>query len=172
MLGPNQPPRTSTEHCTVGTALPVWLAAPGPVLLRTFNRSTKQDDLVEEVDLVEANPSYAFIPYRDGRESTGALKDLAPSPRSPTDISPRPGSTREEVQSSIHLATTFPRSRSPEDDAECASSLTEAAPPDSAGNPVVTTPVSPPAASPALHPNSLPEQTVPELRRSTRSTRG
>ena len=123
---------------------------------------------MEEVDLVEANPSYAYIPYRDGRESSVALKDLAPSPRSPTDISPRPGSPREEAQSSIPLATTVPRSRSPEDDAKCASSLTEAAPPDSAGNPVVTTP----AASPALHPKSLPEQTVPELRRSTRSTRG
>jgi len=94
---------------------------------------------VEEVDLaVEANPSYAYIPYRDGRQSTVALKDLAPSPRSPTDISQRPGSPREEVQSSIPLATTVPRSRLPEDDAECASSLTEAAPPDSAVNPVVT----------------------------------
>ena len=88
----------------------MWLAAPGPVLLRKFNRSTKQDDLVEEVDLVEANPSYAYIPYRDGRESSVALKDLAPSPRSPTDISPRPGSPREEAQSSIPLATTVPRS--------------------------------------------------------------
>ena len=40
------------------------------------------------------------------------------------------------------------------------------------GNPMVTTPVSPPAASPALQPNSLPEQIVPELQRSTRSIRG
>ena len=51
------------------------------MLLRKFVRSSKHDDLVEEVELTHANPSYAHIRYSDGRESTVSLADLAPCPR-------------------------------------------------------------------------------------------
>lgn len=47
-----------------------WLAATRPVLLCKFNRSARQDGLLEEVDLFEAYPSYAYIRYKDGRETT------------------------------------------------------------------------------------------------------
>jgi transposase InsO family protein len=43
-----------------GPSLPSWLH-PGPVLLRKFVRSSKHDDLVEEVELTHANLSYAHI---------------------------------------------------------------------------------------------------------------
>ena len=69
-------PRKSSQ----GVSLPSWLS-PGPVLLRKFVRSSKQDDLVEEVELTHANPTYAHIRYKDGRESSVSLTDLAPCPR-------------------------------------------------------------------------------------------
>ena len=67
-----------------GTSLPSWLS-PGPVLLRKFVRHNKHDDLVEEVELTHANPSYARIRYDDGRESSVSLADLAPCPRNSPD---------------------------------------------------------------------------------------
>ena len=65
--------RTST-----GFSLPSWLANPGKVLLRRFVRRSKYDPLVDEVELIEANPSYAYIRYPDGRESSVSVRDLAP----------------------------------------------------------------------------------------------
>ena len=65
-----------------GKSLPDWLCTPGPVLLRKFVRAGKNDDLVQRVDLVEANPMYARIKYPDGRESNVSLRDLARCPRS------------------------------------------------------------------------------------------
>ena len=40
----------------------------------------KNDDLVQKVQLIEANPMYAKIRYLDGRESNVSLKDLARYP--------------------------------------------------------------------------------------------
>lgn len=65
--------RTST-----GVSIPSWLSKSGPVLLKKFNRSSKYDPLVDEVELLEANPQYAFIKHSDGRESTVSLRHLAP----------------------------------------------------------------------------------------------
>lgn len=61
-----------------GRSLPSWLSSPGPVLLRRFVRRSKQDPLVDEVDLIEANPQYAFVRRSDGTESTVSIRDLAP----------------------------------------------------------------------------------------------
>ena len=41
-------------------------------------RASKYDDLVEEVDLLHANPEYAWIKRKDGTESTVSLRQLAP----------------------------------------------------------------------------------------------
>jgi len=57
------------------TTLSECPAEPGPGLLRKFNSSTKQDDLVEDVDLAEAKPSYACICNKDSREN-GGIKRL------------------------------------------------------------------------------------------------
>ena len=62
-----------------GHSLPSWLATPGPVLLRRHVRTNKYEPLVEEVQLVEANPQYAHVRFPDGRESTVSMHDLAPA---------------------------------------------------------------------------------------------
>ncbi|XP_048577994.1 uncharacterized protein LOC125559879 [Nematostella vectensis] len=68
------------RRSTHGTSLPTWLQLPGPVLLRRFVRANKNDPLVDQVELKDANPTYAHIQYADGRESTVSLRDLAPCP--------------------------------------------------------------------------------------------
>ena len=62
-----------------GVSLPSWMQ-PGPVLLRRFVRTSKHDPLVDEVELTDVNPTYARVRYPDGRESSVALRDLAPCP--------------------------------------------------------------------------------------------
>ena len=71
-----------SRRSTSGTTLPSWLSEPGKVLVKRFVRQSKQDPLVDEVELIEANPNYAHIRYPNGRESTVSLRHLAPTPRS------------------------------------------------------------------------------------------
>ena len=63
-----------------GVSLPSWVK-PGPVFVKHHCRN-KTDLLVEEADLLEANPQYAHVRLEDGREISVSLRDLAPSPRS------------------------------------------------------------------------------------------
>ena len=58
--------------------LPSWLINPGPVLLRNFERSNKNDELVKKVELLEANPHYALIKDQKGITKTVSVHDLAP----------------------------------------------------------------------------------------------
>ena len=60
-----------------GESLPSWVI-PGPVYLKRHVRRSKYDPLVDEVELLEANPNYAHIRHTDGRESTVSLRDIAP----------------------------------------------------------------------------------------------
>ena len=62
----------------LGKSLPSWLTTPGPVFLRRFVRASKNESICDEVELLKANPNFVQIRYPDGRESTVALKDLAP----------------------------------------------------------------------------------------------
>ena len=64
---------------TTGLSLPSWLVDANKVLLRKQNRSSKYDPLVEEVDLLECNPTYARVRLQDGREDTVSLRNLAPA---------------------------------------------------------------------------------------------
>ena len=68
-------PRKSSS----GTSLPSWLTSPGPVLLQKHVRTHKSDPLVETVRHLHANPQYAYVAYRDGREDTVSIRDLAPA---------------------------------------------------------------------------------------------
>ena len=52
---------------------------PGPVLLRRFVRN-KHDPLVDEVELLDANPRFANVRLRSGNEVTVSVSDLAPCP--------------------------------------------------------------------------------------------
>ena len=49
-------------------------------------RQSKYDPLVEEVELLECNPQYASIRYKDGRESTVSIKQLALAGRDDKDL--------------------------------------------------------------------------------------
>ena len=48
-------------------------------MLKRHNRSNKDDALVQEVELIEANSQYAHVRYPNGREDTVATKYLAPA---------------------------------------------------------------------------------------------
>ena len=71
------------RRATAGNAVPTWLASPGPVYVKCHARQSKYDPLVEEAELIEANPEYAFVRFNNCCESTVSLRDLAPChPRS------------------------------------------------------------------------------------------
>ena len=49
-------------------------------MLRRFVWNSKNDPLIDEVELTSVNTSYAHIRYPDGRKSTVSLKDLSLCP--------------------------------------------------------------------------------------------
>jgi hypothetical protein len=78
----------------------------GPVMLRRFVRTSKNDPLVDEVELTDINPTYARVRYTDGRESSVSLRDLAPCPTSSiqngTPFEPQP------LQEPLHTSDGLP----------------------------------------------------------------
>ena len=70
---------TYTRKTSSGSSLPVWLTNPGTVLLKQHVRASKYDPIVEEVDLIDANPNYAHVKLKSGVEKTVSLRDLAPA---------------------------------------------------------------------------------------------
>ena len=60
-----------------GRSIPTWLMSPGPVLLKRHVRNSKSNPFVDEVQLLHANPQYAYI--RDDWESTVSIWHLARS---------------------------------------------------------------------------------------------
>ena len=67
-----------------GISLPYWLMSPGPVLLKRFVRNNKTDPYVDQVELLNSNPTYANIKYPSGSVS---VRDLAPYPE--TELPPK-----------------------------------------------------------------------------------
>lgn len=59
-----------------GLSIPSWLNHP--VLKKRHVRQSKYDPLVNEVELIEANPNYAHIRYPNGKEDTVSLRYLSP----------------------------------------------------------------------------------------------
>lgn len=62
-----------------GCSLPSWLMKPGPVLMKKHVRESKYLPLVEQVELLEANPHYSFVRLANGREETVSNRHLAPA---------------------------------------------------------------------------------------------
>ena len=60
------------------SSISTWLKQPGPVLLCSFVRNSKYEPTVDEVELLDANPTYAHIRLPNGRESTVSVRDIAP----------------------------------------------------------------------------------------------
>eukprot|EP00794_Sanderia_malayensis_P020739 gene20739-22770_t len=101
-------PRRSSS----GASVPTWMAEPGAVLLKRHVRTNKTEPLVDEVELLQANPHYAFVRYPDGRETTVSTKHLAPKPPStspvqvqPQDCVPETTTVDSSVQQDIPTAT-------------------------------------------------------------------
>ena len=65
-----------------GTNAPIWMNEPGPVYVRKHVRD-KYDPVVEEMDLLNANPNYAVVRSPEGREVTVSARDIAPTPAGP-----------------------------------------------------------------------------------------
>ena len=66
---------------------------PGTVLLKRHVRAHKSEPLVEEVELLKANPQYAHVRLPDGRETMVSIRHLAPQ----GEVTP----TLEEVTSTL-----------------------------------------------------------------------
>ena len=64
-----------------GTSLPTWLTNSDKVFVRRFVRNSKSEPLVDEVEVVNVNPTYADVRYPSGREATVSIRDLAPIPQ-------------------------------------------------------------------------------------------
>ncbi|GFV40073.1 hypothetical protein TNCV_2915021 [Trichonephila clavipes] len=67
-------PRRSHNGCSI----PTWLTKPGPVLMKNQMRANKYEPIVQEVELIEANPDYAHVKLGDERETTVSIRHLAP----------------------------------------------------------------------------------------------
>lgn len=63
-----------------GESVPTWLLSPGPVLIKKHVRHSKFDPLVEEAELIEANPLYSHVRLQNGMETTVSNRHLAPLP--------------------------------------------------------------------------------------------
>ena len=48
--------------------------------MRRHARSSKYEPLVEKVDLIHATSQYAYVRYKNGRETSVSLRDVAPIP--------------------------------------------------------------------------------------------
>ncbi|KRX79159.1 Transposon Ty3-I Gag-Pol polyprotein [Trichinella sp. T6] len=104
-----------------GTSLPIWLTTLGIVLMRRLKRTNKHDHLVEEVELMEANPKYAHVRLTDGRETTASLRHLAHAGGKCVSEDGNPDETKmgtgapgeEEVHRELHLRepTTLVKAR-------------------------------------------------------------
>ena len=112
-------PRRSSS----GSSLPSWIMTPGPVLLRRFVRANKKEPLVDQVELLDANPTYAHIRHQDGRESTVSVRDLAPYPKvqdsySAAEVQETPSSplSPERVPVATHRAS--PKDTDPQPEAK------------------------------------------------------
>jgi hypothetical protein len=68
-----------------GNSIPSWLTPKSQVLLRKHVRISKHDPFCEEVEIIEANPSYARVKLNSGHEKTVSLRDIAPLPTSDSD---------------------------------------------------------------------------------------
>ena len=59
--------------------VPTWLSSPGQVLLGRHAPQSNYEPLVEEVELLEANPQFAHVRFPSGKETTVSVRDLPPS---------------------------------------------------------------------------------------------
>ena len=64
-----------------GKSLPTRLSCLGKAFVRRFVRNSKSEILVDEVELINVNPTCADVRYQSGREAIVSIRDLAPCPQ-------------------------------------------------------------------------------------------
>ena len=69
-----------SRRTTAGHTLPSWLLNSDSALLKMHARTSKYETEVEEVDIIEVNPTYVHVKNSSGTEMTVSLRDLAPLP--------------------------------------------------------------------------------------------
>ena len=136
------------RRSATGESMPSWLN-PGPVYLKRRVRTSKHEPLVDEVELLEANPNYAHIRFPDGREDTVSLSHLAPR------------STMESTPETIE-----PSNLAPQNTVEQHGTLEITEPPQS---PIVL-PINDQILLPPVPPTLFPTEVLP--RRSERNRKG
>ncbi len=92
---------TYQRRSSGGNSIPTWLITPGTVLMKRHVRNSKYDPLVEEVELIESNPEYAYVRHPDGRESTVSLRHLAPCGQPALNQSNTPGNDNSIEQRTL-----------------------------------------------------------------------
>ncbi|KRX72265.1 Uncharacterized protein T06_5783 [Trichinella sp. T6] len=68
-----------SRRSTSGRSIPAWLLDSKSALLKKHARNSKTDPLVEEVRLLEVNPTYAHVRFPDGGQSSVSTRHLAPA---------------------------------------------------------------------------------------------
>ena len=142
--------RTVTGH-----SLPSWLVQKGSALLRKHVRKSKYDDLCEEVEIVNVNPTYAQVKLQSGREQTVSLRDLAPLPPVQTE-----NNTNNELVSLQGHRNVVPPAFIPEPTA-----TTTIPSPGGTDTPVAVSSSKTITAPPAV---AITSDSLPEMRRSNR----
>ena len=165
------------RRSSIGGSVPTWLSTPGPVLLKRHVRANKTDPLVDEVELLQANPQYAHIRHADGRESTVSIQYLAPCGDTHQDSQMDSGNDfvpqlvpAPSDDASEGVGTPIPNPATPASDTLGKTPVTPTPPPET---PAVT-PVTPAHTSPEyIGPTDPPPTAVepPVLRRSLRQRR-
>ncbi|KRX75500.1 Pro-Pol polyprotein [Trichinella sp. T6] len=68
-----------SRRSTSGRSIPAWLLDSKSALLKKHVRNSKTDPLVEEVLLLEVNPTNAYVRFPDGQGSSVSTRHLAPA---------------------------------------------------------------------------------------------
>ena len=93
-----------------GTNAPIWMTEPGPVHVRKHVQA-KYDPVVEQMDLLHANPNYAVVRSPEGHEVNVSARNIAPTPAGPEEANESqslsrsneiPFSTLERPDSELH----------------------------------------------------------------------
>ena len=56
-----------SRRSSAGASNTAWLATPEPMYIKCQVRTSKMDTLLDEVELLQANPHYVHVRYPDGR---------------------------------------------------------------------------------------------------------
>ena len=88
----------------LGRSLSNWLLQPESVLLRRFVR-TKNQPLVDVVQLIKTNPNFAIVKFSDGRESTSPTRKVETNKINPYIPYPTCKAETSEVNPSVSSPT-------------------------------------------------------------------